>query len=259
MAIDEVFPNPTVKRVAFEIRFPNLFMMENKIGDFQTKIMDEYPDSALIHRHNIYFTEIDEDGRIKNKPEDLEPGMRKIWQFKSPKDFVLSVQTDRLIITSELHKSYKNPNAEYRFRDTIDYVLKPFFDIAKIPVLRRIGLRYTDHCPLPDELSNATFKDYYNTVFNLERFNIQDTPEMYFLTVTQKNDYYLRFVERLFTDEKGDLKYIMDFDAYANDIKANNSLLTLDYLHDIIIDEFELAIKEPVLKFMRKPSEVSNE
>ena len=28
---DEVFPNPTVKEVVFEIRFPSLFYMESRI------------------------------------------------------------------------------------------------------------------------------------------------------------------------------------------------------------------------------------
>jgi hypothetical protein len=40
MAIEEVFPNPTVKQVAFEIRFPNLFYLESKIGELQVKIME---------------------------------------------------------------------------------------------------------------------------------------------------------------------------------------------------------------------------
>ena len=31
MAINEVFPNPTVKKVIFQIRFPNLFFIESKI------------------------------------------------------------------------------------------------------------------------------------------------------------------------------------------------------------------------------------
>ena len=31
----EIYPNPTVKRVIFQARFPNLFYLESKIGDLQ--------------------------------------------------------------------------------------------------------------------------------------------------------------------------------------------------------------------------------
>ena len=48
MVIDEVFPNPTVKQVAFEIRFPNLFYIEDKISDLQFKVMNKFPESELI-------------------------------------------------------------------------------------------------------------------------------------------------------------------------------------------------------------------
>ena len=48
----EIFSNPTVKKVIFQIRFPNLFFIENKIGDFQLKIMGMFPESKLIFRRD---------------------------------------------------------------------------------------------------------------------------------------------------------------------------------------------------------------
>jgi len=46
MQINEVFPNPTVKQVIFQIRFPNLFYLESKIGEYQLKIMQRFPESV---------------------------------------------------------------------------------------------------------------------------------------------------------------------------------------------------------------------
>jgi hypothetical protein len=57
MVINEVFPNPTVKQVIFQIRYPNLFYIENKIGDFQLKVMREFPESALIMKQRVIFAE----------------------------------------------------------------------------------------------------------------------------------------------------------------------------------------------------------
>jgi hypothetical protein len=50
MAIDEVFLNPTVEKVIFQIRFSNLFYIENKIGELQIKLMSEFPDSSIVMR-----------------------------------------------------------------------------------------------------------------------------------------------------------------------------------------------------------------
>ena len=44
----EVFLHPTVKEVAFEIKFPHLFSIENKIGEFQDKIILQFPESSQI-------------------------------------------------------------------------------------------------------------------------------------------------------------------------------------------------------------------
>jgi hypothetical protein len=56
MVIKEIFPNPTVKQVIFQIRFPNLFYIENKIGDFQLKIMKEFPKSAIAISKTICYS-----------------------------------------------------------------------------------------------------------------------------------------------------------------------------------------------------------
>jgi hypothetical protein len=44
----EVYPFPTVIEVDFEIRFPILFSIPNKIGEFQQLIMAEFPEGFLV-------------------------------------------------------------------------------------------------------------------------------------------------------------------------------------------------------------------
>ena len=93
MTIEEVFPNPTVKQVIFQIRYPNLFYIENKIGEFQLKIMGEFPESALLHRRSFTLVDIGPEvktAEIESKLEK-EPSGQKIWQFRSPKNFQLNV------------------------------------------------------------------------------------------------------------------------------------------------------------------------
>jgi len=249
MVIHEVFPNPTVKQVIFQIRFPNLFYIENKIGDFQLKIMREFPKSSLLFRRQFLLADVGPEGRLEELPKlDKESG-KKIWQFESEKNYKLSVLTDSLDITSEYHKTY---NGDYpnKFRDVIEFALKSFFEVTSIPLVNRIGLRYIDECPLPSK-DNRTFESYYNSVFPIDRFNIADVNEMSFRTVTKRNNFNIIYAETL-QKIKDEYKLILDFDGFALNIPFGECLRVTDELHRLISEEYERTIKEPVYDYMRR-------
>jgi uncharacterized protein (TIGR04255 family) len=253
MSINEIFPNPTAKQVVFQIRYPNLFYIENKIGDLQAKIMGVFPNSSLILRRQIVLADIGSELKPVEIPIDLEKEVvRKIWQFKSDKNYKVNVQTNSLTISSEYHKTYNLDGAD-KFRDVIKFILDNFFDVISIPIINRIGFRYIDECPLPKK-DNSTFKSYYNSVFPIERFNLTDVDEMDFKTVIKKGKYFLRYIEALkIKDEKSLL--VLDYDAFAINIQAKDYLEVTDHLHSIIIEEYEKTIKDPVYEYMRKQKE----
>jgi uncharacterized protein (TIGR04255 family) len=250
--INEIFPNPTVKNVIFQIKFPNLFYLENKIGDLQLSIMKQFPQSSLILRKNIAFVNVGPEEKPVEIPASDREGV-KIWQFKSEKNLKLGITSDSLSISSEYHKTYNNKGGE-RFRDTIELVLHEFFKIAAIPVLKRIGLRYIDECPIPSK-DNETFRSYYNTTFPLDRFDLKDADEMFFRTVIKKTNYYLCYMERL-QKIGDDYKLILDFDGFAHDITSEDYLKVTDDLHIIVAEEFEGSIKAPFYEYMRQKKEV---
>lgn len=247
MAIKEVFPNSTVKQVIFQIKFPNLFSIESKIGDFQTKIISEFPESSLAFRKQIVFADIGPEGKIEQLPGGPSEG-QKIWQFKSEKKINLNILTNSLDLTSNYHKTYNNKDATVRFRDTIKLVLDNFLSIVKLPIIQRIGLRYIDECPIPEQ-KTATFKEWYNTVFPFERFSIEETMETNYVTLVRRNEYFIRYLESFNAEQK---KYILDFDSYAQNIKPEDLLGVTDKLHELISNEFEKTIKTPVIEYMRK-------
>jgi len=253
MNINEVFSNPTVKQVIFQIRFPNLFYMENKIGDLQLKIMKEFPQSKLLFRRQLLFADIGPEGKLENIPSDLEKEAgKKIWQFKSDKNFKLNVLNDSLDITSEYHKTYDLEGGN-KFRDIIKFVLDHFFEITSIPIINRVGLRYIDECPIPSK-NNSTFESYYNSSFPLDRFNLANANEMEFKTVIKKDKYYLRYIESL--RKVGDeYKLLLDFDGFAKNINSKDYLTVTDDLHAIISEEYKGTIKEPVYQYMRQRKE----
>lgn len=250
MAIDEMFPNPTVKKVIFQITFPSLFYIENKIGDFQLKIMKEFPQSALIFRRQLLFVDVGPESKLAEIPSDSENETnKKVWQFKSDKNFELHVLGNSLDITSEYHKTY-DIEGEDKFRDVIKFVLDCFLEVTEIPIINRIGLRYIDECPIPVK-DNSTFKSYYNSNFPLDRFDLADAKEMAFRTVTKRDEYSLIYSESL-QQKENEYKLILDFDGFAENIDSNDYLKVTDDLHTIISDEYEKTIKDPVYEYMRE-------
>lgn len=249
MKIDKVYPNPTVKEVNFQLNFPNLFLIESKIGDFQFEIMDEFPDSELLIKRHVVFAQSTKGFDELKQDSDQEPHT-KVWQFSSEKGYRINVTTKSIHITSNMHKSYNM--GDNKFRDIIEFVVSKFLKVFPIKKIKRIGLRYVDHAPIFKK-ENKDFKQCYNTTFPLSRFKIENAIEMSFGTIVKRGNYFLRYIEVLPKD-KDDL-LILDFDGYAQDIKTGKWLETLDNIHLIIRKEFENSIKEPIYKYMEKEVE----
>lgn len=253
MTINEIFPNPTVKQVIFQIKFPNLFYMENKIGDFQMKIMKEFPESALLFRRQVVFADIGPGGKFENIPGDLDSETgKKLWQFKSTKNFQLNVSASSLDISSQHHKTYNLESGD-KFRDIIEFTLSPFLEITGIPLIKRIGLRYIDECPIPSK-DNSAFTSFYNSTFPLNRFNLANANKMEFKTVVSRDKYRLRYIESL-QKIGGQYKLILDFDGFTYNIDSKNYLPITDDLHEMISKEYKKTIKEPVYEYMRQRKE----
>lgn len=250
MVITEIFPNPTVKQVFFEAKFPNLFYLENKIGDFQIKIMKDYPKSELLYTRNILFADLGPKGDFK--PIDDETG-KKVWEFTSDeKGTVVSVTTNSLIIASQHYKTYNLAGAD-KFRDAIDFVVKSFNEVMGIPTFSRIGLRYIDECPVIQK-DNQTFNSYYNSAFPIERFSIDDATELLFRAVVKRDKLNLTYMEAL-KKLKDSYKLLLDFDGFALNVPSQEVLNVADEMHKLISAEYERTIKQPVYEYMKKKKE----
>jgi len=253
MGINEVFLRPTVKQVAFQILFPNLFGIENKIGEFQLKIFEKFPDSRLLTRRQVLFADIGPEGKMENIPsfDDTRLG-NKIWQFLSANKYELNITNNSLTIISKVHKSYNQGDGE-KFRDIIEYVISPFITTINPPLINRLGLRYTDYCPI-FEKNNKSFKEYYNTLFPLNKFKIEDSEEILFRGVTKRKKFNLIYMEQLLKAEEKKWEHIMDFDAFALNLKPSELVSVTDKLHDIISQEYNDRITEKFKEYMRRSS-----
>jgi uncharacterized protein (TIGR04255 family) len=254
MPITEVFPNPIVKEVHFKVHFPRLFFIDKLVGDFQFRIMKEFPRSKEILRRQVLIADLGSEVKVEELPSipSAEPIIR-IWRFESETGVSVNLESGALGIHSTRHKTYANPEGNELFRDVVQNVIGSFLDIAHIPMFSRIGLRYVDECPLP-EISDSLFSDYFNTTFPLDRYSVRDAESMQFFTVVRRGQYKLRFVEML-NINNNNLSVILDFDGFAQDIESSSYLSVTNDLHDMISQEFEHSIKAPVFEYMQRQKE----
>lgn len=255
MSIAEVFPRPTVKQVIFQIRFPNLFFIESKIGDIQIEIMDEFPDSALQLQRSFIVADLGPGVKMEDIRQELTPEpTAKIWHFRSPKGYELNILSDSLDITSQYHKSYDRPDAESRFRDVIQKAVGSFLKATRIPMISRVGLRYVNECPVP-AWNSAEFENWYATTFPFRRFPLEDAQEMMFRTEVRRGDLSLRYGEQARRDEEGGHRYELDLDAFATQVRSEDYLTVTDQLHTLVVAEFGASAKQPLIDYMRKSKE----
>ncbi len=247
MSVDEVFPNPTVKQVVFQIRFPSLFYIETKIGEYQFAIMSSFPKSEVVFQRQVVFGEV-----AQSDASNKIPGgdLRKIWKFTSDSGVQVEVQNDSLTISSEHHSSYASGVPDKQFRAVISFAVDKFLDATPVPVLSRIGLRYIDHCPVTS-MTNRSFRRLYNSCVPSGRFPIEGTTEAAVsVVVNLKDGYGLIYKEQL---EAETPKLIVDIDAYHGTLSNPREYLAIaDELHAITSREFWLTAKEPLKDFMRK-------
>jgi uncharacterized protein (TIGR04255 family) len=252
MSKGEIFPKPLVKQVIFQIKFPNLFYLENKIGDIQLKLMNEFPESRLLLRKQILFGDIpSEEEKINLFEKGNDDAIKKIWQFNSKNNVQLNILADSLDITSEKHKSYDSPSAEWRFRDIIEFTLQNFFEFTKVPLLTRIGLRYINEFPLVTK-DTETYKSYFNGAINTKRFEVEKLETLEFVSESKLDQgFSIRYHEAIKKDEgKGNI-IILDFDASKENIRFEEYLVTVDALHQYIQSAFMATIRTPIIEYMR--------
>src|ERR1700683_4719515 len=251
MPANEVFPTPLVKQVAFEVRFPNLFFIEGRIGEFQVQVMKDFPQYELVLRRNLMIVAGNaENPQVQELAKQQSSGnVEKIWQFRSESGIRLEISTRNLVLVSEKHSSYHH--GEQSFRSLVEKTVSEFFNLIQLPIVQRAGLRYVNECPLFDK-TTKTFKDCYNSILPVDRFGLENLSQADCVAVVKSGDMQIQHLESLrFATPNGDV-LALDLDASAQNIASDNLIVTTDKLHDLIAAEFVSVIKDPIVDYMRR-------
>jgi len=213
--INEVFKNPAVIEVAYEVRFPPQFYISRKIGDYQLVILDEFPESSQQVQTMVT---LDANG-VALKDEANKPVLNWVFENVDSKTKITVKQNSLSIISTEF-KSYDS-GPENKFKDVVSQVVSKFRKHIPIKNFTRLGLRYIDRCPL-DELTNEYFGKFYMPVIDINKYRLEDLIDTLIQIRMKKPPHYLHFQSgiKLFGEK---YKYFMDFDGYAQNVDANQT------------------------------------
>ncbi len=242
---DNVFIRPTVEKVIFRIDYPNLFYLERKIPDIQMDILSEFPESALMIKQQLPIVKIDKINSPNDSNDDIL--VQNIWEFKNTKGYILQISSNNFSIQSTMHKTYNSKNSDIKFRDTIKLCLDVFGKYTKLPFIKRVGLRYSDKCPLIKNTSKD-YEESFESSFSLSKISIENTESAYNKVVKKIGKYGVVCQESYNAKEPNWVK--LDFDGFANEVKYEDCLLVTDEIHDIISEEYFNTIKKPIIDWM---------
>ncbi len=229
----EVFRQSPLSQVIFEARFPILFSIPQKIGDFQLSVMDAFDKSKELKTQDIKLSP-------DEKPEFV--GSDIVWEFSHrDRDLTIRLFRNKIVVFSKAYKRYDSKKQK-SFRPNIQYAVEKFLHLFQIRIFSRIGLRYINKCEIED-LSNDWFKKFFKQTFDIDKYPWENILEQRVILRFKKDSQKLLFQSGLI-EEEGIKKYLLDFDAYQENCEVRQYLEITDTLHEIILTEFHSLITD---------------
>lgn len=223
---DEIFPNPPIKSVSCEIRFPTLLKIKDSIRDFQSIIRKGFPD---------YYSQ--------KMPRVSKGGMvidETWWVFKSYDETqTLRIKNSSIVLTFNKYNEFEP------FFNIIKKYFNEFFNRNEIDTFSRIGLRYTNREDFDNKVPNLkklmdyfTFENFkFKEIDKFENFNIQFNKKM--------NGYYLNITKEYGKNPENKYSLMFDFDSYiTGEIKKGEYINIIADLHHNILKTFHNNITE---------------
>lgn len=237
--IYEVFENPLLAEVILELRFPTRLKIPSYIADFQEDILSEFPKLNEIFGKKIGIS-----------PES-ESESYKYWEFTNPQNKTrCRVFNNKFVLMSNEYKSWEDHNSTRGFKNIADFLLHTFLSRISINQFDRVGLRYINKVEIEDS-SKRWFKKYFIPLFNIKYYSIEEMLENIVRIRFKKGENEKIIIQSTFIRENDISYYLLDFDAYSENIKKEDLDSTISSLHEIILKEFHSLITDDCREKLR--------
>jgi uncharacterized protein (TIGR04255 family) len=145
--LDEIFPRPAVREVAFEVRFNPRFRINQELWRFQDHIANSYP---LVSEEK----QLQADGKIATS-----------FVFTNPEEQrLVRVSQENFAVSSSLYRTY-----EY-FKAEALRLTRQFSERFEISAFQRVGLRYINHIEVSGADIIESLQKLVNVPLRMDRF-----------------------------------------------------------------------------------------
>jgi uncharacterized protein (TIGR04255 family) len=234
--LEEIFPRPAIREVAFEIRFSPRLRIREQLWQFQDSIANDYPEASeeqmLIHPDrltpaNVFTNNIDQRA-IKISPENFVLSAVKYTTYEEFKSEVIS-RTEQFCRTYSINKFV------------------------------RMGLRYINHIELGSEEPVAVLERYVNAPLRFDRFDAGAITQLLTEFRLKFSGYQMTIRGALLQvpaamvapERQNNHIYVLDLDCYDENISALSLGEVLDRFHEAIQVQFLQHVTEDYKNVMR--------
>lgn len=209
--LDEVFPHPPLREVAFEIRFAPRLRVNAELWKIQDEIVNEYPvlsieqllqSNGTISPINV-FQNPNAARAIKISQENFVVAFTKYIRFEDFKEEVI--------------------------RKTNQFAEK--FDVSS---LSRVGLRYVNNIMLPGTGKTSELLRYVRPLVDFDRVSADDVQQFITEVRLQQSQHLVTLRGALLPPfEGGQRVYVLDVDCHSNGPHNSKEIpKLLDIYHD---------------------------
>ncbi len=232
--LDEVFPDPAVREVSFEIRFPPRLRVNAELWKLQDRLVEQYPN---VSTESVF----------------VQPGggVLNLSVFQNPTTGrCIKVSQENFIVAFTKYTRFED------FKDEVAHKTGVFCETFGVTGLLRVGLRYVNNIGLPAAASTGLLLKYVRPFTDFDRVDIENVDQ--FL-----NEVRLRHFNHFVTLrgvllpplQDGRRIYVLDIDchSFAQHTQADISAL-LDRYHDSAQEFFLDHITDEYKNVMRGKS-----
>jgi len=238
--------HPPLAEVVFEINFPRVYAVENRMADFQQRVLKTYPDSG--DEFVLHIPPAVAFGKTP-KSEPLTPV--RSFTFKNEigtRTVRVSVVHFNLLVSDYLHfEDYKS---------ALMASLEPAVEIFQLSRIQRVGLRYINRISIPKKDASMIYRDYVRSpldthVFAPHQLNSFLTEISFDLTGTKKLTIRSGLLPaQIDTNSR---IYLLDLDCSSPEsVSLSSPAITslLDEYHESIESEFKQLMTDKYWKYM---------
>ncbi len=198
-ALDEVFPNPAVREVAFEIRFSPRLRVNAELWKLQEQLVNEYPNTVT-------------------ESAVLQPGsaVLSVSVFQNPiTGRLIKVSQENVVVAFTKYTCFEDFKAE-----VLDKAEK-FCSTFQVERVTRVGLRYVNNIVLQPSEEPAVLLRFVRPLIDFERVDV-DSVEHFISEVRVRYGGHFVTLRGAFFPPLADRgrTYILDIDCHSDTEQA---------------------------------------